>query len=163
MFTIKRLNHIVLYVRDAQRARAFYETVLGFVVVEAMGDQAVFMRANGSDNHHDLGLFGVGTQAPPPTRGERVGLYHAAWEVATIEDLAQAREALLAAGALGGESDHGNSLSLYAQDPDGNECEVFWMVPREEWASRGFGTRRLNLAGELAARSSPMAAPPAGR
>ena len=163
MFTIKRLNHIVLYVRDAQRARAFYQDVLGFQVVETMGDQAVFMRANGSDNHHDLGLFGVGGQAPPPTRGERVGLYHVAWEVATIEDLARAREALVAAGALGGESDHGNSLSLYAQDPDGNEFEVFWMVPREEWARRGFGTRRLDLAGELAARRAPTAAPPAGR
>ncbi len=26
------------------------------------------------------------------------------------------------------------------------------MVPREEWASRGFGTRRLDLAGELSRR-----------
>ena len=160
MFTIKRLNHLVLYVRDAQRARKFYQDVLGFEVVETMGDQAVFLRANGSDNHHDLGLFGVGAQAAPPTRGERVGLYHAAWEVATIEDLARARDALLAAGALSGESDHGNSLSLYAQDPDGNEFEVFWMVPREEWATRGFGTRRLDLAGELATRraATPAAA-----
>jgi catechol 2,3-dioxygenase-like lactoylglutathione lyase family enzyme len=53
MFTVKRLNHIVLYVRDAQHARAFYQDVLGFVVVETMGDQAVFLRANGSDDHHD--------------------------------------------------------------------------------------------------------------
>ncbi len=151
MFTVKRLNHIVLYVRDAQRARAFYQDVLGFVVVETMGEQAVFLRANGSDNHHDLGLFGIGPQASPPTRGEGVGLYHAAWEVATIEDLARAREALLAADALRGESDHGNSLSLYAQDPDGNEFEVFWMVPREEWDTREGG--RLDLEAELAARS----------
>jgi catechol-2,3-dioxygenase len=154
MFTVKRLNHLVLYVRDAQRARAFYQDVLGFEVVESMGEQAVFLRANGSDNHHDLGLFGIGPQAAPPTRGEQVGMYHAAWEVATITDLASAREALLAAGALTGESDHGNSLSLYAQDPDGNELEVFWMVPREEWATRGFGTRRLDLARELAARQA---------
>ena len=90
-------------------------------------------------------------------------MYHAAWEVATIEDLAKAREAMLRSGNLAGESDHGNSLSLYAQDPDGNEFEVFWMVPRAEWASRGFGTRRLNLAGELAARSEATAAPSAGR
>ena len=150
MFTVKRLNHIVLYVRDAQRARAFYQDVLGFVVVETMGEQAVFLRANGSDNHHDLGLFGLGPQAAPPTRSPRVGLYHAAWEVATIEDLERARAALLASGALRGESDHGNSLSLYAQDPDGNELEVFSMVPREEWAARRFGTRRLDLATELA-------------
>lgn len=152
MFTIKRLNHLVLYVRDAQHAFQFYRDVLGFQLIEQLGDQALFLRANGSDNHHDLGLFGVGPDAGPPTRGERVGLYHAAWEVPTLADLARARQALLAAGALRGESDHGSSLSLYAEDPDGNEFEVFWMVPREEWASRGFGTRRLDLAGELARR-----------
>ena len=158
MFTVKRLNHIVLYVRDAQRALQFYRDVLGFEIVESMGDQAVFLRANGSDNHHDLGLFGVGPQAQALPAGPRIGLYHAAWEVAAIEDLAQAREALLQAGALRGESDHGNSLSLYAEDPDGNELEVFWMVPKDEWETRGFGTRRLDLAGELARRQAPSAA-----
>src|ERR671918_462582 len=105
MFTIKRLNHAVLYVSDARRSGDFYRNVLGFEVVEAMGDQAVFLRANGSDNHHDLGLFGVGAAGPPPRRGQ-IGLYHLAWEVESLPDLARAREALLEAGALTGESDH---------------------------------------------------------
>jgi catechol-2,3-dioxygenase len=153
-FTIKRLNHLVLYVRDAQRAMNFYRDVLRFSIVEMPSPQAVFMRANGSDNHHDLGLFGIGMDAPPPSTGRQVGLYHAAWEVESITDLATARDELTRAGALVGESDHGNSLSLYAKDPDGNEFEVFWMVPRAEWEKRGFGTRRLDLAGELAARTS---------
>ncbi|MCA9844933.1 MAG: VOC family protein [Dehalococcoidia bacterium] len=153
MFTIKRLNHAVLYVRDAQAAFAFYRDILGFELVEAMGDRAVFLRANGSDNHHDLGLFGIGAGAAPPGKGDRVGLYHLAWEVETIEDLANARQTLANAGALTGQSDHGNSLSLYARDPDGNEFEVFWMVPREEWASRGFGTKALDLEGEIARRT----------
>lgn len=151
MFTIKRLNHAVLYVRDAGRASDFYQKVLGFSVVESIGGGAVFMRANGSDNHHDLGLFGVGPDADPPRPG-RVGLYHLAWEVDSLPDLAEARDALVRAGSLTGESDHGNSLSLYAADIDGNEFEVFWMVPREEWQSRGFGIRRLDLEGELARR-----------
>jgi catechol-2,3-dioxygenase len=81
-----------------------------------------------------------------------VGLYHLAWEVQTLPDLAEARRALLAVGSLEGESDHGNSLSVYARDPDGNEFEVFWMVPREEWETRQFGTRRLDLDGELRRR-----------
>jgi catechol-2,3-dioxygenase len=152
-FTIKRLNHMVLYVRDAQRAMRFYRDVLGFEIVEMPAEQAVFLRANGSDNHHDLGLFGIGPDAPLPMQGRQVGLYHAAWEVATIQDLVSAREELMNAGALVGESDHGNSLSLYAKDPDSNEFEVFWMLPRDEWDKRGFGTRRLDLAGELALRT----------
>lgn len=152
MFTINRLNHAVLYVRDAPTALAFYRDVLGFSVVESMGDRAYFLRANGSDNHHDLGLFGIGTDAPPPTRGERVGLYHLAWEVDSLPDLARAQADLANAGALTGSSDHGNSLSLYGRDPDANEFEVFWMVPREEWESRGFGTKHLDLDGELRRR-----------
>jgi catechol-2,3-dioxygenase len=152
MFTIKRLNHAVLFVRDAQRASAFYQEVLGFSVVEAIADRAVFLRANGSDNHHDLGLFGIGDDAPPPGRGDRVGLYHLAWEVESLPDLVAARKTLADADSLTGESDHGTSLSLYAADPDGNEFEVFWMVPREEWETRAFGTRRLDLEGELVRR-----------
>jgi catechol-2,3-dioxygenase len=152
-FTIKRLNHLVLWVRDAQRSMQFYRDVMHFSIVEMPSPQAVFMRANGSDNHHDLGLFGIGMDAPPPSAGRQVGLYHAAWEVNAIQDLASAREGLLAAGALAGESDHGNSLSLYAKDPDGNEFEVFWMLPRNEWEQRGFGTRRLELEKELALRA----------
>jgi catechol-2,3-dioxygenase len=154
MFTIKRLNHAVLYVRDAQASFAFYRDVLGFELVESMGHRAVFLRANGSDNHHDLGLFSIGANAPLPGKGDRVGLYHLAWEVGEIGDLARARETLAEAGALVGQSDHGSSLSLYAEDPDGNEFEVFWMVPREEWATRGFGTRALDLEGEIARRGA---------
>ena len=152
MFTINRLNHAVLWVRDAQRSLRFYRDVLGFEIVEAPSDQALFLRANGSDNHHDLGLFGIGAQAPGPIQGRQVGLYHLAWEVDSLTDLAQARAALHAAGALTGESDHGNSMSLYGQDPDGIQFEVFWMVPRQEWEQRGFGTRPLDLQGELARR-----------
>ena len=36
-------------------------------------------------------------------------------------------------GALTGASDHGVSKSLYGRDPDGNEFEVMWQVPREAW------------------------------
>jgi catechol 2,3-dioxygenase-like lactoylglutathione lyase family enzyme len=149
-FTIRRLNHAVLYVRDAARAARFYQDVLGFVVADQMGDRAFFMRTHaGTDNHHDLGLFSIGAQAAPPTQGERVGLYHLAWELGSVQELAAARARLQEVGALVGESDHGTSLSLYAKDPDGNEFEVFWPVPREEWASRGTGIAPLDLEGEL--------------
>ena len=130
---VARLNHAVLFVRDARRAADFYSRLFGFEVVsEEFGGQAVFMRAAGGDNHHDLGLFSVGADAPRAPRGS-IGLYHLAWEVPTIEALADASSALADAGALGGASDHGVSKSLYGQDPDGNEFEIMWRVPREAW------------------------------
>jgi catechol-2,3-dioxygenase len=129
---VKRLNHAVLYVRDVDRSVAFYQQAFGFEVVENMPGQAAFLRAAGSDNHHDLGLFAVGAGAPSPPRGA-VGLYHLAWEVASIHELAAGRRTLEALGALVGQSDHGATKSLYGRDPDGNEFEVMWMVPRAQW------------------------------
>jgi catechol-2,3-dioxygenase len=148
---VARLNHAVLFVRDAGRSAEFYARVFGFEVVSTeLGGQAVFMRAAGGDNHHDLGLFSVGPNAPRAPRGS-TGLYHLAWEVPTIEDLARAAEILEATDALAGASDHGVSKSLYGADPDGNEFEIMWRVPRSEWgeyATRG-AIMPLDLEGDL--------------
>jgi catechol-2,3-dioxygenase len=152
MTGVRRLNHAVLYVRDARRSATFYAEAFGFEVLAEYGDgAAVFMRAAGTDNHHDLGLFSLGPQAPPPQPG-RVGLYHLAWQVDTIQDLAEMRARLVQMGALVGESDHGVSKSLYGKDPDGIEFEVMWQVPRSEWGDmeRDAITQRLDLAAELA-------------
>lgn len=143
---IRRLNHAVLYVRDARASAAFYTDVLGFRVRTTLGDQAFFLQAEGSENDHDLGLFSVGNRPAAP---HSVGLYHLAWQVQTLEELAALRTRLLDAGALVGESDHGVSKSLYARDPDGIEFEVMWAVPRADWPEQ-VGTWRLDLAGALA-------------
>lgn len=133
MIPVTRLNHAVLFVRDASASADFYGRVFGFErVAEEGGGNAIFMRAAGTQNHHDLGLFSVGPGAPGPVRGA-VGLYHLAWEVPTIEALAEANAALQREGALTGASDHGVSKSLYGRDPDGNEFELMWAVPREAW------------------------------
>ncbi len=147
---VRRLNHAVLYVRDARKSAAFYEEALGFRVAGDMFDgQAVFRRAAETDNDHDLAVFTIGAQAPPPQPG-RVGLYHLAWEVDTIDDLVEMRERLLRMHSLVGESDHGVSKSLYAKDIDGNEFEVMWAVPLEERQGMPATTRRLDLAAEVA-------------
>ena len=130
---ITRLNHAVLFVRDADAAADFYRRVFGFEELKRPeGMRAVFMRSPDGGNHHDLGLFEVGAAAPRPPRGS-TGLYHLAWEVATIEDLATMARTLSEAGAMTGASDHGVSKSLYGRDPDGNEFEVMWRVPSEAW------------------------------
>ncbi|HSH21871.1 MAG TPA: VOC family protein [Candidatus Caenarcaniphilales bacterium] len=132
MIPVARLNHAVLFVRDLDRSVDFYGRVFGFREVAREGGMMAFLRADGSSNHHDLGLMAVGPSAPRPPRGS-TGLYHLAWEVPRIDDLARAAEVLSEVGALGGASDHGATKSLYGHDPDGNEFEIMWMVPREEW------------------------------
>jgi catechol-2,3-dioxygenase len=144
--SIKRLNHAVLYVRDAKASAAFYTVVLGFTVAADMGGKAIFLRADGSDNDHDLGLFSVGERGVP---AQSVGLYHLAWQVHTLEELVALRARLVAAGALVGESDHGVSKSLYAHDVDGIEFEIMWAVPRADWPT-DIGTKHLDLDAALA-------------
>ena len=127
------LNHAVLFVSDLERARDFYTDVLDFGVTAEVGPMnAVFLVAPSSDNHHDLGLFAMGAGAPRPPRGA-TGLYHLAWEIADLDDLAVLRDRLVSAGAFTGQSHHGVSISLYGADPDGNQFEVMWQVPREAW------------------------------
>ncbi len=131
---VRRLNHAVLYVHDLAAAVDFYTAALGLQVRTHVPGRAAFLGAPGSANDHDLGLFALGGAAPiPPDVAPRVGLYHLAWEVGTLAELSEARAALAGRGALVGASDHRVSKSLYAKDPSGNEFEVMWRVPAEDW------------------------------
>jgi catechol-2,3-dioxygenase len=143
MIPVTRLNHAVLYVNDVERSVAFYKEAFGFeVAVQFPG--AAFLRAAGSSNDHDLGLF------QRPRQGERdTALYHLAWEVPSVTDLVSARDDLVRLGALVGASDHGVSKSLYAVDPDGNEFEIMWAVPADQRPDDVF-TRPLDLEAEVA-------------
>ena len=128
------MNHAVLYVRDAQRHKMFYEDVLGFRTIIDGPGPFVFMRAPASQNHHDIAFFTIGSDAGASTAGtSQVGMYHLAWEVATLAELDAMHARLVEAGALIGMSDHGANKSLYAVDPDGLEFEVMWLVPADRW------------------------------
>jgi catechol-2,3-dioxygenase len=129
---VTRMNHAVLYVRDVARSVAFYQELLDFRVVMEIPGRAAFLQAPGSNNDHDLGLFGIGPEAGASEAGRRtVGLYHIAWEVDTLDELARIEALLAGAGALVGATDHGTTKALYAHDPDGLEFEVSWLVPAD--------------------------------
>lgn len=148
---IRGMNHAVLYVRDAQVHRRFYEDVLGFATVIDGPGPFVFMRAPASSNHHDIAFFTIGSEAAPSEAGQRtVGMYHLAWEVATLDELAAMRDRLSAAGALIGASDHHCNKSLYCRDPDGLEFEVMWLTPASEWGEEESAAivRPLDLEGD---------------
>ena len=148
---VRRLNHAVLYQQDLAAAVAFYTEALGFEVRMQIPGRAAFLRAPGSDNDHDLGLFAVPQGALP--QGPYLGLYHLAWEVGTLAELADIRARLTRLGALAGASDHRVSKSLYAKDPSGIEFEVMWRVPAGDWEAEmasGDMIQPLDLEAELA-------------
>jgi catechol-2,3-dioxygenase len=145
-----RLNHAVLFVSDLERAVEFYTAAFGMeVIAREPRVPGAFLRLPRSGNHHDLGLFGIGTAHGPKRPG--IGLYHLAWQVDTLDELAEAQVTLAELGALVGSSSHGATLSLYGVDPDGNEFEVQWMLPRESWGQyeNAAPIEHLDLAREL--------------
>ena len=145
-----RLNHAVLFVCDLQRSIVFYQSAFGMeVMAREPRANAAFLRLPRSGNHHDLGLFGIGSE--PQERRPRVGLYHLAWQVDTIEELEEARMTLANLDAYTGESSHGATKSIYGQDPDGNQFEIMWMLPRASWGTyaNAAPVDRLDLAGEV--------------
>jgi catechol-2,3-dioxygenase len=150
-FSPVRLNHAVLFVADLERSVRFYGDVFGMdVAVREPRANAAFLRLPRSGNHHDLGLFGIGG-TPEPRRRGALGLYHLAWQLDTIEELTAARQTLLDVGAHTGESSHGATKSVYGADPDGNEFEIMWMLPREHWGAyeHAAPVEPLDLAAEV--------------
>jgi catechol-2,3-dioxygenase len=132
-FSPVRLYHAVLLVADLDRSLRFYTDLFGMeIVAREPRANAAFLRLPRSGNHHDLGLLGVGNNGGRKRRGA-IGLYHLAWQLDTIDELATARQALHDAGAYSGESSHGATKSVYGTDPDGNEFELMWMLPPSEW------------------------------
>jgi catechol-2,3-dioxygenase len=150
-FSPVRLNHAVLFVADLDVSLEFYTRLFDMQVVARPRADAAFLRLPRSGNHHDLGLFEVGSAGGPKRRGA-IGLYHLAWQLDTIDELAEARRSLAEAGAFTGESSHGATLSVYGADPDGNEFEIMWMLPRDEWGAHEHqaSTERLDLDAEIA-------------
>jgi len=149
---IRRLNHAVLFVSDLERALDFYTNTLGFRVLSREPRMnAAFLQTSESKNHHDLGLFGLG-DAAPRQRPRSLGLYHLAWQVNTLDELVELREALIEENAITGESSHGATLSVYGADPDGNQFELMWMLPRSAWGdyARKAVVEHLDLSAELA-------------
>ena len=148
-----RVGHVHLKVADLDRALAFYRDVLGFEVMQQMGEAAAFLSAGGY--HHHIGLnTWESAGGSPPSQGS-TGLYHVAFLYPTRRALAEVFQQVIEAGIrLEGAADHGVSEALYLRDPDNNGVELYWDRPEADWplntdGSLAMFTRRLDLQGLL--------------
>jgi len=134
---IKELGHVVLYVRDVERSRHFYRDVLGWHEIADMPGAPVAAFSSGR-THHELLLIEVGEDATPIPAGRRVGMYHFGLKVGETDDeLRDALARLQEAGVkIVGASDHTVTHSLYIEDPDGNEIELYIDVQPAVWKER---------------------------
>ena len=127
-----RLSHVVLRVRSLVKSEGFYKTVLGLKVTGRIEDRMVFFSANDSSSHQfALTSVGATAQGPDPSA---VGLYHVAWQVETIHELELFHQHLKNNEIqIVGIGNHGSSIGIYFLDPDGNENEMVYEMPVDQW------------------------------
>src|ERR1700739_1059960 len=126
------LQHVNIYVRNAERSKEWYEEMLGLHTYEYLPGWAAFMSAD-TEQSHEVALMQVGEDAPLQKKGQD-GLHHMALPLASPDDLKDFYHRIKAKGwPIEHISDHGISLGIYTRDPDGNGVEVFYEMPRAEW------------------------------
>ena len=126
------LQHVNLYVRNAERSKQWYEELLGLKTYDFRPGWAAFMSADDQQSH-EIALMELGPEAPLQVKGQ-VGLNHMAWRLESLDDLKEFYGRVKAKGIkIDHIADHGISLGIYLRDPDGNGVEVFYELPRAEW------------------------------
>jgi catechol 2,3-dioxygenase len=141
------IGHVHLKVANLDRALDFYCGVLGFEVMQLLGDSAAFIAADGYHHHIGLNTWHSRWGGPPPPQA--TGLYHLAIRFRTRGALATVVRRVIDAGVgLEGASDHGVSEAIYLQDPDGNGIELYRDRPPAEWPREP--------GGELAMVTAPL-------
>ncbi|MCC7432112.1 VOC family protein [Candidatus Peregrinibacteria bacterium] len=131
---IKELGHLVLYVKDLEKSIYFYEKILGWKKIDGPMNFPAAAFTSGR-THHELLLIEVGDKAKPVERGHRLGLYHFGLKIGDSDQ--ELRDALIFLEKhnvpIIGATDHTVSHSLYIEDPDGNEIELYVDVPGVDW------------------------------
>lgn len=120
---IESLGHVVIKVRDIERAEAFYGGVLGLPICarSERGPMTFFSLGN----HHDFAVLGLGDEAEAAPR-KAAGLAHVAFKIGnSLDELKEAKRHLDDAGIECAPVDHEVTQSLYFADPDGNQVELY--------------------------------------
>jgi catechol 2,3-dioxygenase len=135
MIQARKLGHIVLKVRDAQRSREFYTRALGLKVAHEDLQRGTVFLSFGKE-HHELALFQLASGETPGAA--QPGMHHMAWQLGSFEELQAAHREL---GQLGipveATVEHNVTRSVYFPDPDGNRVELYC-----DMTENGFETMR---------------------
>lgn len=141
------INHLVLNVRDMEKAHDFWTRVIGFKMVGEIANRAdlppgLWMRfyQGSAGSHHDLALSQIvnPASAPPPDAWSmaamKPGVNHVAIKWPDRESWQQQLAWIQSQGVpFHTRLDHGMTHSAYVSDPDGHGIEVLYELPREIW------------------------------
>lgn len=122
-----RFSHFGFHVRDIGAMEAFYTGVLGLTVTDRgdLGAMKLVFMSRDPEEHHQVVLV--------TGRPEEAGfnpINQISFRVRDVAALRSLNRRLQAAGVADIASvTHGNAISIYFRDPEGNRLEVFFDTP----------------------------------
>jgi catechol 2,3-dioxygenase len=129
-----RLTHLGVYTDHPEAMRDFYAAVLGLVVSDTgfghkFPRRIIFMTGNPEEHHQ----FVLVVREPGDPQGG--ALFQVSFKVQSLDDLRAVTARAVARHATGlRKMNHGNSWSVYFDDPDRNAVEIYmdtgWYVPQ---------------------------------
>jgi catechol-2,3-dioxygenase len=126
-----RFSHIGLYATDLARMEAFYTQVLEFTVTDRghldtpRGPVELVFLSRDPDEHHQI----VFVSGRPATLDFNI-VNQVSLRADTLGDLRELQRRLQAVGMVELRAiTHGNALSIYVADPEGNKLELFFDLP----------------------------------
>ncbi|MEM7100085.1 MAG: VOC family protein [Pseudomonadota bacterium] len=121
-------SHAVMYVRDLENMLDFYTNILGFEITDQgpIGPEiTITFLSQNPDEHHQLAMIPTRKSDDPPN-----SVNHMAFRTDEFDRLKALHETLSTMeGIRINPLSHGNTLSIYFNDPEGNGIEVFWDTP----------------------------------
>jgi len=119
---VTSLGHLGFYVKDVERSVAFYRDVLGMTVSDRSPRGSVFMTAQDRlAEHHELLI------APGRQDGMTNTIQQISFRCASLADIKDFHRLFLERKVpIQRIVTHGNTVSIYFEDPDGNTVEVYW-------------------------------------
>ncbi len=141
------VNHLVLNVRDMERAHDFWTRIIGFKQAGELkpreGGPPLWMRfyQGAAGNHHDLALAQVmdPSAVADPDRpwsmlARRTGINHMAITWPDRDSWLKQIAWMQSQGVtFHARIEHGMTHSAYVSDPDGHGIEVLYELPRAVW------------------------------
>jgi catechol 2,3-dioxygenase len=122
-----RFSHFGFYVRDMAAMEAFYSGVLGLTVTDRgqLGPVELVFMSRDPEEHHQIVLA---SGRPAEAHFNPINqISFRVPDVAALRALSRRLRAAEAADLIA--VTHGNAISIYFRDPEGNRLEVFFDTP----------------------------------
>ncbi len=121
--SIARLGHVGIHVHDLEKEKAFFRDVVGLQVTDEDPELGlIFMSARPEEEHHEF-LLCAGRNVDDSARV----VQQVSFRCNSLDDIYGFYDRFREHGVRFDRMvSHGNAVSIYFYDPEGNRCEVYW-------------------------------------